>query len=156
MTRFPALYFKKIPKNYLPTEHHRIVHPLLGYFKVFFFTLLVALLGDYTVLVAVLVIIMNAAEIIYCWHYEIYQDTLYFKFAISESLMISLLFLIKLILSQISGIISTNGYLSFGYIYMSIAIVVILNGFARSGYLILDYIRKNRSHEEVQHLTMRS
>lgn len=64
--------------------------------------------------------------------------------------MTSLLFVIKLVLSQISGVISTNGYLSFGYIHMSIAIVIILNGFVRLGYLITDHIKNkcNQKHSD--------
>ena len=56
--------------------------------------------------------------------------------------MHSVLLLIQLILSEISGVISTNGYLAFGYVYMSIAIAGILHGFIRSAYLIFDYVQK--------------
>jgi len=57
---FPSIYYKKIPINCLPTEYHRIVYPLLRYFKIFLFCLLVALLGIHTIIVFVLMIVINA------------------------------------------------------------------------------------------------
>jgi hypothetical protein len=61
--------------------------------------------------------------------------------------MLSVLLLIQLILSEISGVISTSGYLAFGYVYMSIAIVLMINGFIRCTYLIFDYISLNKKNK---------
>jgi hypothetical protein len=54
-----ALYFKKIPKNYLPTEHHRLVYPMFRYLKIFVFTLLVGLLGNYALWISIMLILLN-------------------------------------------------------------------------------------------------
>ncbi len=86
--------------------------------------------------------LIYAGEIFYAWLNEVYQDSLHLKFLFVESIMLSVLLLLQLIMSEISSIISTSGYLAFGYVYMSISIVIILNGFCRSGYLIFDYLNK--------------
>ena len=140
----PSLYYKKIPVSYLPTDGHRLVYPMLKYMKILFYCLLVALLGSHTIIIFVIMTIIYAGEIFYAWFYEIYQESLHFKFSFVDSLMLGTLLLIQLILSHISGVISTSGYLAFGYVYMSICIAVILNGLFRSGYLIFDYISFNK------------
>ena len=53
-----------------------------------------------------------------------------------------------MILSFISGVILTDGYLAFGYVFMAFAIVVIINGIVRSGYLIVDYVQKQMEGKE--------
>ena len=50
--------------------------------------------------------------------------------------------MIILILSCIAGGISTDGYLGFGYVFMALGIVTIINGIMRSGYLIVGYVQK--------------
>lgn len=79
--------------------------------------------------------------------HDIYQDTLYLKFLIVESTIFTVMLMILLIVSLIAGVISTDGYLAFGYVFMSLAIVVIINGFIRSGYLIVDYVHKQMRRE---------
>jgi hypothetical protein len=142
---FPSIYYKKIPTSYLPTEGHRLIYPLVRYMKIFIFCLLVALLGNHTIIIFVVMTVMYAGEIFYAWFHEIYQDSLHFKFLFVEGIMLGVLLLIQLVLSKISGIISTSGYLAFGYVYMSICIAVMLNGFARSGYLIFDYLSAKKT-----------
>lgn len=74
--------------------------------------------------------------------HDIYQDTLYFKFLIVESTIFTVMLMILMIISCISGVISTNGYLAFGYVFMAFSIVVIISAITRSGYLIVDYAQK--------------
>ena len=74
--------------------------------------------------------------------HDIYQDSLYFKFLIVESTIFTVMLMIILILSCISGVISTDGYLAFGYVFMAMAIVATVNGIIRSGYFIVDYVQK--------------
>lgn len=74
--------------------------------------------------------------------HDIYQDSLYFKFLIVESTIFTVMLMIILILSCIAGVISTNGYLAFGYVFMALGIVSIINGIMRSGYLIVGYVQK--------------
>ena len=74
--------------------------------------------------------------------HEIYQDSLYFKFLIVESSIFTVMLMIILILSCIAGGISTDGYLGFGYVFMALGIVTIINGIMRSGYLIVGYVQK--------------
>ena len=74
--------------------------------------------------------------------HDIYQDSLYFKFLIVESTIFTVMLMIILILSCIAGVISTDGYLGFGYVFMALGIVSIINGIMRSGYLIVGYVQK--------------
>jgi len=53
-----------------------------------------------------------------------------------------------MIISCISSVISTEGYLAFGYIFMTFSIVVVINGIVRSGYLIADYVQKQMEGKE--------
>lgn len=53
-----------------------------------------------------------------------------------------------MIISCLAGVISTDGYLAFGYVFMAFGIVVIINGIARSGYLIVDYVQKQMEVKE--------
>lgn len=115
--------------------------------KVFVFCLLVALLGNHTIIIFVIMTVIYASDIFYAWFYEIYQDSLHFKFTFVESFMLGVLLLLQLILSQISAAISTSGYLAFGYVYMSICIAVMLNGLARSGYLIFEYVMSKKKEK---------
>jgi hypothetical protein len=56
--------------------------------------------------------------------------------------MFCVLFLIHFILGLSSNSLIKNGYLAFGYIYMTISIVLVFNSFAKSFYLIYDHCRK--------------
>lgn len=56
--------------------------------------------------------------------------------------------MIVMIISCLAGVISTDGYLAFGYVFMAFGIVVIINGIARSGYLIVDYVQKQMEVKE--------
>jgi hypothetical protein len=56
--------------------------------------------------------------------------------------MFCTLFAIHLLLNVTSKAISTNGYLSLGYIYMAVSLVLILNSFAKSSYLVYDHFKK--------------
>ena len=79
---------------------------------------------------------------IYAWYFEIYQDSLYYKFEVTETILFCSLFATHLLLNVISKAISTNGYLAFGYIYMAVSLVLILNSFAKSSYLAYDHFKK--------------
>lgn len=116
----------------------------MRYLKIFIFSLLVGLLGSHTVIVFVIMTVVYAGEIFYAWMHDVYQDSLHFKFLFVESLMLGVLLLLQLILSEISGVISTCGYLAFGYVYMSIAIAILLIGLTRSAYLVFDYISEKK------------
>lgn len=146
---FPSVYYKKIPTSYLPTENHRIVYPLVRYFKIFMFCLFTAILGDHTVVIFVIMSLIFAGELFYAWFNEIYQDSLHLKFLLVESVLTGVLLFVQMIISQISGKIETTGYLAFGYVHMSICIVIMLNGLGRSGYLIMDYLSGQKGKEEV-------
>jgi len=106
----------------------------------------VGLLGNHTVIIFVIMTVVYAGEIFYAWMHDVYQDSLHFKFLFVESLMLGVLLLLQLILSEISGVISTSGYLAFGYVYMSIAIAILLIGLTRSAYLVFDYISETKGH----------
>ncbi len=137
---FPSVYYKKIPTSYLPTQDHRIVYPLMRYFKIFMFCLFTAILHDHTIIIFVFMSLIFAGELIYAWFNEVYQDSLQMKFLLVESVLTGLLLFIQMIISQISGKIETVGYLAFGYVHMSICIVIMLNAFGRSGYMIMNYL----------------
>lgn len=106
------------------------------------FCFLVGLAGNHPILIFVLMIFMNVGEIFFVWMHDIYQDSLHFKLLIVESILLTLMLLIQMIISCIASVIQTDGYMAFGYVQMSLALAIILNGFGRSGYLIIDYIRK--------------
>lgn len=145
---FPSIYYKKIPTSYLPTENHRIVYPLLRYFKIFMFCLFTAILGDHTIIIFVFMTLIFAGELFYAWFNEVYQDSLHLKFLLVESVLTGVLLLVQMIISQISEKIETGGYLAFGYVHMSICIVIMLNGLGRSGYLITNYLSDKAKKEE--------
>ncbi len=103
---------------------------------------MVGLIGNHPLPIFIVMTLIYAGEIFYVWMYDVYQDSLILKFLIVESIMSGLLLTIQLILSEISSVISTEGYLAFGYVYMSLVIVLTLNSLVRGGYLIIDYVQK--------------
>jgi hypothetical protein len=146
---FPSVYYKKIPTSYLPTENHRIVYPLIRYFKIFMFCLLTAILGDYTIIIFVFMTLIFAGELFYARFNEVYQDSLHLKFLLVESVLTVVLLFVQMVISQISAKIETSRYLVFGYVHMSICIVIMLNGLGRIGYLITNYLSEKGKKGEV-------
>lgn len=62
--------------------------------------------------------------------------------------MFSTLSLIIFVLSFISNSAQTNAYLAFGYVYMTLAIVIVINNFVRVAYLVFDHFKKIKNGSE--------
>jgi hypothetical protein len=134
--QFEDLFYLRIPRYYLPTNHHRVGYRTFTALKSLFVVLLIACAGR-SPAVLLFLLALQGAEIAYIRSYDIFIDRKYLLLKTLENCLFAALEVLLLVLFTSQNAANSSTFIGIGWTLSITGMLIVLIAALRAGYLVI-------------------